>query len=364
MSLLYLTIIMAVVFGFASLALDFGRVQLAKTQLHIVADSAAKYAVRWVGAGATKAAQQANVVTNDNKVAGEKITFAAGDVQVGYWTYQNRTFTANARPRNAVKLTHVKAVPLALGQLIGKQSSRVRATAVASCVPMSIVGLNSINFKNNTFAASYDSSVQKNPNTSNYNSNVTLVSNGYIGEQNNGNVKGDCITGPAGSVDTFAITGAIGKQGSAIPAPADPAWNPSSNPGGVVQNNYTHSNNAPLPGGTYWFSGTLRIHAKMRFNAPTTIYINGDVVQNDIVEAYQQTPANLKIYQIGAGRTWVASNDISMTAQVVAPRSDFTANNNWKFYGACIFHAITTRNNAEFYYDETLDSVAAVSVVQ
>ena len=365
MSVLYVGIVLVAVFAMATLAMDYGRVQLAKTQLRIAVDCSAKYAVQWVSSGATTALAKANDAAADNKVDGNTITFGSGDVTVGYWNSQTRAFTANGRPRTALRVNNTATIPLALGQMIGKDNSRVRASSIVNCTPMSIVGLSGIAFKNNTLAASYDSSVQKNPNASNYNSNVTLVSNGYIGEQNNGNVKGDCITGPSGSVDPgFNVSGSSVKQSNAITAPADPPWNPAVNPNGLAQNNYTHGNNTPLPGGTYWFTGTLRLNAKLRFNGATTIYVDGNVDQRADIEAYQQTPGNLKIYVLGASRTWNTTNDVSITAQIVAPRCDFTSINNLNFYGACIFNTITTKNNAELFFDEQLASVANIAIVQ
>jgi hypothetical protein len=365
MAMLYVIIVLVAVFAMASLAMDYGRVQLSKTQLRIATDTSAKYAVQWVMAGQSKVLAAANTAAADNKVDGSAVTFASGDVTIGYWNGQSRAFTANGRPRNAVKITSTSMIPLALGHMIGKDNSRVRAASIVMATPMSIVGLSGIAFKNNTFAASYDSAVQKNPNQSSYNSNVTLLSNGYIGEQNNGTVKGDCITGPSGSVDPgFNVTGAIAKQSSPIPTPAEPAWNPATNPNGLAQNNYSHSSNSPLPAGTYYFSGTLRLNAKMRFNGATTIYVNGNVDQRADLEAYQQVPGNLKVYVIGANRTWDTINDISITAAILAPRCSFTSNNNLNFYGACCFNSITTRNNAEFYFDENLAAVASVAIVQ
>ena len=365
MSMLYVLIVLVAVFAMASLALDFGRVSLAKTQLRIATDYAAKYAVQWISGGSGMALAKANEVAGDNLVDGQAITYASGDVTVGHWNSQSRVFTPSARPLNAVKVTHTAAIPLALGKQIKMETSRVRSSSVATATPMGIVGFNGINFKNSAFAASYDPAITKNPTSSSSYDNVTLYSDGYIGEQNNGTVKGDCITGPSGSVDpTFNVSGGTSKLASAIARPADPAWNPSGNPGGIPQNNYNHSSNSPLLAGTYWFTGTLRVNAKLRFHGPTTIYINGDVVQNDDIDGFQQLPANLKIYQIGANRTWTTANNIGMKAQVIAPRSAFTANNSWSFYGACMFESITTRNTASFFFDETLGSVAGISIVQ
>ena len=151
---------------------------------------------------------KANAAAADNKVDGNTISFAASDVSVGYWNTQTRVFAANARPRNAVRITNTATIPLALGHMIGKDTSRVRASTVVMATPMSIVGLGGIAFKNNTFVASYDFSVTTTPTTLTASSNAALSSNGYVGEKNNGDV---------------AATSTSGRRAPSTPAGTSPA---------------------------------------------------------------------------------------------------------------------------------------------
>ena len=55
-SMLYVVTVMSVMVGFASLAIDFGRVQLAKSELRTAVDAVARYALKGAPKQATMAA--------------------------------------------------------------------------------------------------------------------------------------------------------------------------------------------------------------------------------------------------------------------------------------------------------------------
>jgi hypothetical protein len=354
---------MVVAFAFATLAMDFGRVQLAKTEMHTRVDCAAKYGVKWVAAGAGVVYTKCNELAAENLVNGQQVSLSATDVEVGNWNYSTRTFTANARPRNAVKVHGSATVPLALGGPVHVDSCNVGATAVVACVPMGITGLNGIAFKNNTFIGSYNSAVNTHPTPGNNNSNAVLVSNGPIGDKNNGTIEGDAFYGPSGSADlTFSAGGAPQQFSAPIPTPADPAWNPSANPNGSTNGNYTFNINGIQPGGTYWYTG-LTVSRSLTFSGPTTIYVNGDINVNADLKGYNDIPSNLTIYQLGTNRQFNCGA-VDVIARIIAPGSDFVNNNTVKFYGACLFNTITTKNNCQFFFDEQIAGAAAISMVK
>jgi hypothetical protein len=361
MSMLYVIIVMTVVFGFASLAMDYGKVQLAKTQLRTAVDSSARHGVQWVSGGKTTALPAVNAAAADNTVNGQPISFTNAQIDIGSWNHQTRVFTVNGTPRTALRVTNSASVPLALGPAIGMQSCTVRASAVAKCVPLAVCGYSGFSFKNNTFVGSYNSAVTVNPTQASASSNAVCVSNGYIGEQNNGDIRGSCIVGPSGSVDPgFSITGGTQTLASAVPVLSDPAWSPTGNPGGVPAN-YTVSANTTLPSGTYWFTN-LVVNRPLTFSGPATLYVNGNIDLNDLLIAYQGVPNNLRIYQLGASRTFDGKN--TLKAVIIAPRSAFTAENVFNFYGACVFDTITVKNNCAFFYDESVGMVTGVGIVQ
>src|SRR5687768_12864121 len=87
MSMLYVIIVMTVVFGFASLAMDYGKVQLAKTQLRTAVDSSARHGVQWVSGGKTTALPAVNAAAADNTVNGQPISFTNAQIDIGSWNH-------------------------------------------------------------------------------------------------------------------------------------------------------------------------------------------------------------------------------------------------------------------------------------
>ena len=125
------------------------------------------------------------------------------------------------------------------------------------------------------------------------------------------------------------------------------------------------SDNGTLAGGTYWFN-SLTINGTMSFSGAATIYVNGNITfgNGGTLTAYQSIPSNLRVYQIGADRLFETNNNASITAIVIAPRSDFVSKNNVVFRGACVFDTIECKNNADWFFDETAGEVTALAIVQ
>ena len=362
LSMLYLLIILSVVFAIASFAMDYGRVQLSKTQLRMTVDYAAKHAVQWVTAQHSMVLAKANEAAADNKVDGEVPVFSAGDLVLGNWKTQTRVFTPAGRPQNALRITSLQTIPLLLGNAVNKPSVTVRAAATAHAIPIGIVGLDGISFKNNTLFASYDSRVTTNPNPGLCNPNATLSSNGIVDGQNNAVVRGDIYYGPAGGVSySGTLTGASQQLATTIASPTEPTWSPTGNPGGAPQAFVNNTMNAVLPGGTYWFT-SFTVNQPMRFAGPATLYVNGNISLLANVLPHNEIPSNLTIHQIGASRTFTAQN--SLCARVIAPRTAFSSTNTFTFRGTCIFKTMLVMNNCNFYMDEAAPAVTGIAIVQ
>jgi Flp pilus assembly protein TadG len=125
-----------------SLALDYGRVQVARAELQDAADAAARHAVTVVRnelSGQVAAYHHANQSLNENRVDGQQIRFALGqDVRVGRWNAQTQVFTPTnfADEANAVEVVLNQPVggkgrPLSLLPLLGRDQVTVRARAIA-----------------------------------------------------------------------------------------------------------------------------------------------------------------------------------------------------------------------------------------
>ena len=93
--MVYLAIALPLMIAFAALAVDVGRLQLAKSELQAVADAAARYgASATLGTSSPSSAALANVqaVVNQSKVDGGTLTVNSADVQVGTYAASTNTF--------------------------------------------------------------------------------------------------------------------------------------------------------------------------------------------------------------------------------------------------------------------------------
>jgi hypothetical protein len=126
----------------STLAVDWGRAQVTKTELQAAADAAARYGVSGLKAGVSTAISQAQYAASLNTADGTPVTLAHTDVELGTWDPDSRTFevlTANLRASaTAVRVTarrtkaNNNAIPLAFGKAVGVVSTDVIAQAVAT----------------------------------------------------------------------------------------------------------------------------------------------------------------------------------------------------------------------------------------
>lgn len=373
-AMMYTIVALTVLIGFCSLAVDLGRVQMVKTELRRAADAAARAGAASVATGTTQARADAITYAGYNTADGTGVALQAADVETGKWA--SGAFTVNGSPANAVRVTARRTtargnpVRLAFAPMIGRDTCDVTAMAVAtvsSSMPTGFIGLQGITAKNNLIAASYNSSSTTSPNASHHTDNAALGSNGPIDMQNNNDLYGIEVLGPSATSDGIDVHGSTIHLTSAIPTPADPAWAPTGNPGGIAQN-YTVNSNTTLPGGTYWFT-SLTINKNLSFSGPATLYVNGNISVGADVTAYGQVPSNLSIYQLGINRTFgdPAANGMDIIACISAPGSDFSAKNNAKWRGRMVFRKIEFKNGADLYYDEASGAAVGgggISLVQ
>ncbi|HEX8912753.1 MAG TPA: hypothetical protein VF796_10375, partial [Humisphaera sp.] len=180
---------------------------------------------------------------------------------------------------------------------------------------------------------------------------------------NGGDLKGNAYLGPAGSISGIAVTGTSAPRPAALVRPADAAWDPGTNPNNLQRNYSSGGGTTTLPGGTYWFTGLI-VPGTLKFSGPATLYVNGDLNVSGTLTAYQNVPANLKVYVIGA-RTIADDgyNNVDITADIEAPSSAFESKNNLTFRGRLLADTILTKNNADLFYDESLGDAGGATVV-
>lgn len=142
-TLLYTSICLIGLFAIVSLAVDWGRVQVAQSQLQTTADAAARYAVvalRNDNGNGSAAKSNAAAIVAQNKVDGVTAAIdTSKDVEIGTWDSKKKTFTAtnNTNTANAVRITLQRSesrgnpIPLTFAPLIGRRNASISAQSVA-----------------------------------------------------------------------------------------------------------------------------------------------------------------------------------------------------------------------------------------
>jgi Flp pilus assembly protein TadG len=136
-----MTVIMLAILAFVSLAVDYGRVQLAKTEMQRAADAAARYGAAGFASGNSSTPKtNAIAAAADNKTDGTPVALSVSDITLGYWNTSTRSFATSgtaAMPR-AVKVTVARTessgnpIKLYFGALIGRSSMDLDVDSIAA----------------------------------------------------------------------------------------------------------------------------------------------------------------------------------------------------------------------------------------
>jgi Flp pilus assembly protein TadG len=373
MVLVYAVVLLVVFCAFVSLGVDWGRVQLCKTELSVAADAAARAAAAQLPD--VSAAQAAAVdYAGYNQADGTGVVLGAGDIEFGSWDSSTRTFTALSGAAqsgaNAVRVTARRtaaggnAVNLTFGRIVGQNTCDVHAVSIATVSGggnYPITGLSGITAHDRLFVASYNSSMITTPDHTIHNNNGSLASNGAIVDQNNnGSLYGNMTLGPSASNAGVSVSGSTTNLAANIPTPATPPMTPVTNPGGVSQApNLTTGQSVTWPGGTYYFSSfTAANGVTIQFTGPATVYMNGNVTlhDSDAIVPSGSRPANLVWYQ-AAGTTFVGHDALSLTGEFYGPSATFTVHDRDYVAGSLFFQTLTFHDQCDVYYDESITSL-------
>lgn len=147
MAFVYIVLSIVAMIGFCSFAVDLGRVVVAKTQLRVAADSAARAGVAALAAnsGTSAVVAAAQAMALKNQADGYVVSLASSDVIVGIWNRSSRTFSSSGTANNsttyqAVQVTARRtaatstAIPLLFAEVLGIKTCDVTATSVAALV--------------------------------------------------------------------------------------------------------------------------------------------------------------------------------------------------------------------------------------
>ena len=141
---------MVAMMGVASLAVDYGRTQLVRSQLRAAADAASRNGAMMLRSGAATAIIAASSAAADNSADGQAVSLVASDdIELGYWNTSTRVFQkligsaqANANAiRVVAKRLHTRnnGVPLLFSQMLGKNDADVSGESISMIQPPTII---------------------------------------------------------------------------------------------------------------------------------------------------------------------------------------------------------------------------------
>ena len=152
-ALIWVLLVLPVMLAMCALAVDFGRVQLAKAELQTAVHAAARAAARGNldGSAITRAINAAS----ENTVDGTSLVLQSSDVQLGRWDSSTQSFTqailvtgawkmADGSKINAVRVNGVKnkarntAVPTSFAGLVGLSSMDLESEVIATGGPPTV----------------------------------------------------------------------------------------------------------------------------------------------------------------------------------------------------------------------------------
>ncbi|WP_428940772.1 pilus assembly protein TadG-related protein [Fontivita pretiosa] len=146
MAVIYLMFCLLVLVGLCSLAVDYGRVQLAKTELRAAADSAARAAAANIPNDSVSARQVGRSYATLNRADGRPVELdVSNDLKIGRWDPATRSFSElggwQLSSANAVQViarrsgARANALPMMFASLLGFDSIDVSAESIAMVIP-------------------------------------------------------------------------------------------------------------------------------------------------------------------------------------------------------------------------------------
>jgi hypothetical protein len=365
MSMILVVLSLPVFVIICTLAVDWGRVQLAKTALRAAADSAARYAL--TGLGDDTCVAKAQWLAAQNPVDGRPPQVDAADVVPGTWDPDDNTFTPAGGAPNAVRVTARQTVSTMFGGWTGVAAMTVtgRATAKFNVIGFGLIGLDSVNMQGNS-TASYSSAGGGLATQGN------IGSNGNITLGNSTTVRGNTYVGVGKTVSGGSVTGTKAKLTAPLSFPNGDAspYGLNNNDNGNVPNwatpggNFSLNSNksVTLPGGNYYFGDfTQAGGSTLAFTGPATIYCYGNFSMSGSTSTSGSVPGNLKLvmvpnpYDGSPPGTVTVGSSSAFYGSIYAPQSAVSIGGNGDVYGSVLGLTVSMTGTGSVWYDMNLD---------
>jgi hypothetical protein len=141
-SLLYAMVAMVALTGFVSLAIDLGRMQLAKTELQAATDAASRYGASGLSSGVDAVKARVAAAALENMVDGTPLVIDENnDIEFGTWNSNTKTFTvltgSAQSTATAIRVTGRRlasrgtGVPLFFGKAFGRNTLDIKASGIS-----------------------------------------------------------------------------------------------------------------------------------------------------------------------------------------------------------------------------------------
>ena len=372
--------------AFVAFSLDWGYMVVTESELQNAADAGALSAARALSTGRSQAIAAGQLWASKNFAAGQSVTVASANVEVGQWNDTTATFTALAPSStltpNAVRVTCSRtaaqgnALQLFYGPMLGTNSADLSTRAIAKIKTSRcglINGINSVTMSGSSYTDSYKSA------NGSYSSGTAGVkghvcSNGDITLSSTSAIRGDAHPGPGKLVKSTSTVGVLGSTSALTTAMSFPAINPGT--AATVNNNtsiptsqnglqplnaanafaLSLGDSVTLSPGTYYFSKlTLTGGSTLRTNGRTIIYVTGDVdMSGGSFANLTLQPSNLELYPMGT--KCVISGTSEFYGLVYAPNSIVSRSGGSHFYGAIIAGTLALSGSGGIHVDESLDT--------
>ena len=374
-TLIYAILMMTALLGFTSLAVDFARVQMAKTKLLYAADAAARAACLQISNGTAAIKNAAVTWGGRNDCDGSSVVIDPNnDVEIGVWDAPSKTFTVTSTNPNAVRVTARRAssrgtgLTLFFGNIFGSSTCDAKSSVIAcatSTLSPGIVGINSMSLNQGSsgYLYSYDSSVNTYSAAAN-NSKATVASNGII-YLNNAYIYGDIKAG-VGQSYTYGGSGNVisGSQGYLTTSLSYSAAAVGSFDNTSLSGAYYNGTDITINSGTISFpAGSFSVRnfsmngGTINCAGVTTIYVTGNLtIGGGTTNAYLRRPGNLKIYMVGSGSMSMSFSG-KLEADVYGPAVSATLVGSSRFAGRIIVGSLSQSGNNILYQDTSLSGI-------
>lgn len=385
----YVAVAVVALLGIVSLGVEYGRVQLAKTELRRAIDAAARAGASGLG-NYTTATNLAVQYAAANTVDGAPLTIdtspSSTEIEFGTWDDVTRTFTVlsgiNRNYANAMRITVQRTINMYLSRAVGVSSCRISAQSIAcqSAAIYGVVGLNYIKMGGNS-SDSYWSSTG----TFTAGNGGNIASNGDItltgGSSIHGNARpgiGKTVIGASnvyGSVTplTKVLSYANGSSGAYTAANNDNALLPSNivNSGSGTMNIGAGNKTASIPAGNYYLQDfTTGPNANLTMLGPVTFFVYGTVDIKGQLNTSSSLPKNLTIVMIPNPTTGAAPGSASISSSsalygtLYAPQSALSMSGSGGFYGSIVAKSVDMTGSSSIHFDASLNANGGIAIVK